>query len=290
MPTATILAGDTFVTVTHGLGYTPTLANILLTPQDDLGGRGYWPSNTGAITHQVNIASMDLVDHVFGIVYVGSGAAVLPTPYSVQADVERVGRFKTDDFSVDYGYNYATSVERAIQEADALIDDYCLVPSGYFTGGGVTVTAEKLNGLDLINVGDLGGLPGWSRGGGALLRFKYGPMLSVTSLEEETTQGTWTARTEGRDSDFVVVPDGVAFMANSPSSRYSNVRVTYVAGYAATPRTIQAVSARLAASIVQSLVDAQNPNNDETRPLGLPVLSKELKESLDPYRLLQVVM
>jgi hypothetical protein len=65
--TAIILAGQVTVTVPHGLTSTPTLAQILLTPQDNLGGRDYWPSNITSSTFTINISFLDPdVDHSFG--------------------------------------------------------------------------------------------------------------------------------------------------------------------------------------------------------------------------------
>lgn len=63
--TATIPAGVAFVDVTHLLTWVPTIDDILLTPEDDLGGRSFWVSNVGAVTFRINMNPIDLVDHVF---------------------------------------------------------------------------------------------------------------------------------------------------------------------------------------------------------------------------------
>lgn len=59
MGSATILAGSTYVDVPHGLSFTPTIDEIVLTPQDDLGGRGFWPSNPTSTTFRINISMAD---------------------------------------------------------------------------------------------------------------------------------------------------------------------------------------------------------------------------------------
>ena len=63
--TATVLAGQTYVTVTHGLATAPAVADITLQPQDNLEGRDYWPSDPDALTFRINVSSSDMVDHVF---------------------------------------------------------------------------------------------------------------------------------------------------------------------------------------------------------------------------------
>ncbi len=69
---ATIVAGlPAYVDVTHGLGYTPTIDKIHLTPQDNLDGRSFWPSNAGATTFRINISGMDITaSHVFSWIIV----------------------------------------------------------------------------------------------------------------------------------------------------------------------------------------------------------------------------
>jgi hypothetical protein len=74
MGSATILAGNTYVDVVHGLSFTPTIDEIVLVPQDDLGGRDFWPSNPGPTTFRINISMVDPdTNHTF------SWQPVLPT-------------------------------------------------------------------------------------------------------------------------------------------------------------------------------------------------------------------
>jgi len=59
MGTATIPAGQTSAVVLHGESFTPTIDQIWLQPQDDLGGREYYPSNPTSTTFQININFAD---------------------------------------------------------------------------------------------------------------------------------------------------------------------------------------------------------------------------------------
>lgn len=63
---ATISAGDTYVTVTHGLGFTPDLNLLDIKSKSNLKGRSYYASNATSTTFRINISSSDLDDHTFG--------------------------------------------------------------------------------------------------------------------------------------------------------------------------------------------------------------------------------
>jgi hypothetical protein len=89
LPTATILAGNTSVTVTHTLGYTPDLDDITVTPQDDLGGISFWPSTPTATTFLINMGSMDVADHSFSYDFLRTSAPVGPG-YCTYVDVRDI--------------------------------------------------------------------------------------------------------------------------------------------------------------------------------------------------------
>lgn len=78
MGSAIIIAGNTYVDVPHGLSTPPTIDQIIITPQDDLGGRTFWPSDVGPTTFRINIGSTDLVDHVFSFQIITQAAPPAP--------------------------------------------------------------------------------------------------------------------------------------------------------------------------------------------------------------------
>jgi len=126
------------------------------------------------------------------------------------------------------------------------------------------------------------------------LKFKYTPVLSVTKLEEETGAGSWSTRTEGTGNDYIVVDDGVRYVTNTPAWKYKNVRATYKTGYATTPYQVVEVSGRLAAALLQRIVDAKNRQKASTGPANVsvppdasltkPVFIDELKGLVVNYR------
>jgi hypothetical protein len=71
--TATVLAGNTFVDAPHGLGSTPSITDLYVTPADDLEGRTFWTDTPTPTTFRINIMSQDTKNHVFNWFYSGSG-------------------------------------------------------------------------------------------------------------------------------------------------------------------------------------------------------------------------
>jgi len=165
-------------------------------------------------------------------------------------------------------------------------------PEGYFVGGGVEIEKEYHDGKDL---GTSSSYPRfYSVRSTPFLRLKHIPVLSVTTLEEETSAGTWTSRTEGRGNTFLVVENGVRFVSNVPRYLYKNIRVTYKTGYPITPSSIKECSARLAAAMFHLILDASERDTVNIPPMnvGLPefrllstsAFSKSLKNMVIQYK------
>ena len=214
-------------------------------------------------------------------------------PYSNRSDVEFWGQLDSTHIG-SYGPDYNASIQQAITHADRMIDDYCHVPHDFFTPGGIEIQQEYRNGTDVAYLGGITKFFNWYYGGTSHLKLTHSPVLSVTTLEEETAAGTWTARTEGTGNDYIVVDDGVRFVTNTPAWKYKNVRVTYKVGYATTPGNVVQVSARLAAAILHRLEDAKNRDkatitgltvgNTAETSLGAAIFTDELKRLLETYR------
>ena len=213
-------------------------------------------------------------------------------PYSNKSDVEFWAQ--TDSTKLSRGPDYNESVQKAISTADGMIDEYCQVSKGFFSPGGIEIQQEYLNGTDVAYLGGITKFFNWYYGGTSHLTFKYGPVLSVTKLEEETAAGTWTTRTEGTGNDYIVVDDGVRYVTNTPAWKYKNVRATYTVGYTTTPSNVLQVSARLAAAILHRIIDSKTRDqggisnltvqNPPETSLGAAIFTPELKQLLVRYR------
>lgn len=66
---AIITPGSQYVDVTHGLGLTPSVGRIHITPTSDFGGI-WWINTTGSSTFRLNINSIDFENNIiFGWSY-----------------------------------------------------------------------------------------------------------------------------------------------------------------------------------------------------------------------------
>ena len=63
---ATIVAGQIYVDVTHGVGSTPDIDKIILNYQSDMEGLDVKISNVGATTFRINISGMAMENLEFG--------------------------------------------------------------------------------------------------------------------------------------------------------------------------------------------------------------------------------
>lgn len=213
--------------------------------------------------------------------------------YSTVNDVKFYGQFSSDDFE-DSVYSETDGYLKAMQDADRMIDNYCNQPEGFFTAGGIVIQQEYRNGTEVAYLGGITKFFNWYYGGTSHLKVTHTPVLTVVKLEEETSADSWTTRTEGTGNDYIVVDDGVRFVTNTPAWKYKNVRITYKAGYATTPGNVQQVSARLAAALLQRILDAKNRESTAVpgvpvspapdASLSKPVFSQELKDLLNNYR------
>jgi hypothetical protein len=137
---ATILAGQTSVTVTDTLSSAPLIQNIILTPQDDLGGRTYWPSNVTATTFQININTTDpFTAHTFAWAILAAPAA--PTPPSppgafpiVVADVQSFLNATYDDVNLVYSVYGLDISSTTFQAGVVYANNYIVSILGYTPG------------------------------------------------------------------------------------------------------------------------------------------------------------
>jgi hypothetical protein len=204
-------------------------------------------------------------------------------PYGEPVDVEYYGQFTSEDFGqASEGMNYESMVMRAMLAADRAIDAYLGVPADFFQAGGIEIPLELHDGVE---AGKTRTYPSYGF---------FGPVRSVVTVEENTSGSTWTSRTEGRDNDFIVTSraDGIRFVRNVPDYDHANVRVTYIAGYDATPEVVSDVSSRLAAAMIRKIIDAEQGNPvtvggqsiEITASLSDRVFTPALKDMLRRFR------
>ena len=66
--TATIVANNNYVTVAHGLSFTPDIDKIIPLPRDNLGGSNLWISDVDGTNFRINISSKDASNRTVGYI------------------------------------------------------------------------------------------------------------------------------------------------------------------------------------------------------------------------------
>jgi hypothetical protein len=121
--TATILEGNSSISVTHTLGYVPDVTKIFLQAQSDLGGAYFLPcTNPTATTFDINLSSIVLSDALVSwfINQPTLGTAL----YATVAAVKRI--------LVETSVTYDVEIAECIVSSDALV-------VGLLTKAGLTV-------------------------------------------------------------------------------------------------------------------------------------------------------
>lgn len=167
---ATIAAGDTSVTVTHGVPETPTLDKITVTPLDDINPWTAWPSDPTALTFKINISSMCMTDYDFSwtIVY----ETTEPTGYGVAVTCDKVrARIHVDSSEVS-----DTFVADFIDDATAEIQEIA----------GVTIDHMAPTGLESAAITNLAALYCYAHlksGGPANITYTMPGVMAFQSLD-----------------------------------------------------------------------------------------------------------
>lgn len=196
------------------------------------------------------------------------------------------GQFSSSNFgTIPSDWSYDTCIMRLIGFADGEIDNFCMVPHGFFTAGGVVVSEEYHDGKHVAS------------GNRPLLSPDYTPVLDVHKLEFYEG-GAWVEKTEGMTGDFTVTPQGFILRALPDRTDYGNIRLTYQCGYKETPAEVVTVSGRVAAAVGQLIIDAdkrvgattqgQTVTVPELASLAKVAFTPELQAKLKQFRLQQV--
>lgn len=143
-------------------------------------------------------------------------------------------KFETDS-------DFETYVESLIPLAEGIIEDHCRVPRSFFEAEGYTQT----NGLyDYRET--------W-------IQLKYRPGISVSKVEVDTSaygdSASWTEL--AAQTGYVFAADRALLKIVGdvrPQAMLQTVRVTYTAGYAATPQAVKGVLMQLVSNMMHELL------------------------------------
>lgn len=271
---ATVLAGNTSVTVTHTLGYAPDVTKIFLQAGDDLGAKHFLPcTNPTSTTFNINIDSADSIDHLVNwFINQFPNPTPAATAYCSPADVEALAQIKYDQFE----YADLAAYENALTSlfipmAQKIIDSY--VDHNFLNNTG-TVLLDG-NGHEVL-----------------MVHPPYVPILTAGTVLINSVNVT--ANIKAYDS-YLAYQGGV-FTQDSSSRK--NVSVTLNYGYTSVPSDVRFVCAQIVANILSDMLRrklmpdtvsrAMQSNSDTVIISGMTkntqILTSELMAILDQYR------
>jgi hypothetical protein len=114
---ATILLGQTYIDVPHGLSSTPTVDDLVITEHDNLGGRSKWIDHIGSVTFRINISSADgAANHEFGWRPISETYAPAVGRYGILVSVKNLCLIDLTETSFD------AQLDTMIKAADNIIN------------------------------------------------------------------------------------------------------------------------------------------------------------------------
>jgi hypothetical protein len=193
--------------------------------------------------------------------------------YSTKDDVKAYSQIAYTDLGYASDSAFNTFLDSLIGLAQGIIDTYCSVPSGFFDAAGLSFTNEMLDyrypWIDL----------------------RYYPVISVSKVEHNTQgYGITPSWVEISTQDYIAnIQTGQIMLVNKmPAIAEQSVRVSYTAGYAATPDPVKHVCLQLCSNLLHEILQRKmNPTvrvDDLTLKVLMPeALNRELQVMLAPH-------
>lgn len=273
--TATITAGSTSVVISHGLATTPNLADISVTPLDDLGGRGFWPSDPTSTQFTINIASQDLTSHQFSwmisySVDIETGPSAPVGAYCTSDDVKAFSKIAYTDLGYSSDADFVTFLDSLIAYAGSVIDEFTRVPESFYNSDGYVLTNELYDykyPYTELRVYPFLRLPP--------VTLRFFPVFSIQKVEYNT-QGyglapNWVEVTSpGYIFDYL--SSQITLVTKLPAMAQLSLRISYTAGYTTTPNVIRYVCAQLCANVLQEILQRRISPITEASTMTFKVL------------------
>ena len=134
---------------------------------------------------------------------------------------------------------YEAFLDNLIDQVEAVIDDYCRVPSGFFKAGGLSFTE----------------IQDWNEDG--IIQTRYYPILELIKVELDLAgvnqMADWTEISEAYyyvKNEFGII----RIVGKTPGRIVNSVRITYTAGYSAVPEDIKTAALTLANNMLKNMM------------------------------------
>jgi len=194
--------------------------------------------------------------------------------YVESDEVRLFSRLGYEDLGYEADSEFDAYIATLIPLAQGLVDQFCNVPKGFFEDDGYTETDGVYDYRET-----------W-------IHLKYHPVLSVSKVEVNTaayaSAASWT---ELATTEYIVAKDrGLLKIVGDtkPGEMLQSIRVTYTAGYSATPETIKYTVLNICSNIIHAMLQRKiSPVmrvDDFTIRMIIPhAFSRDLQVMLAPF-------
>jgi len=195
--------------------------------------------------------------------------------YISASEVKQYSNVTYQDLGFASETEYDAWLENLISQVEAVIDDYCRVPRGFFRAGGLSFTE----------------IYDWSEDGE--IQTHYYPIITLTKVELDQASYNQAADWTEISSTYYYAKNEygiIKIVGKSPGHVENSVRITYSAGYSAVPDDIKIAALMYASNILYRMLSQMSGETidiGDVRVKSVEVketFSDEIKRLLRPYR------
>jgi len=159
--------------------------------------------------------------------------------YISASEVKQYSNISYQDLGFASETEYETFLDDLISQVEAVIDDYCRVPSGYFKAGGLSFTE----------------IHDWNEDG--IIQARYYPIIELIRVELDLAGINQPANWTEISSTYYYAKNEygiIKIVGKSPGHVENSVRITYTAGYSAVPEDIKTAALTLAKNMLLGMM------------------------------------
>ena len=159
--------------------------------------------------------------------------------YISASEVKQYSNVTYRDLGFSSETEYETFLDNLINQVEAVIDDYCRVPRGFFKAGGLSFTE----------------IHDWDEDGE--IHTHYYPIITLTKVELDQAGYNQVADWTEISSNYYYAKKEygiIKIVGKSPGHVENSVRITYTAGYSAVPEDIKTAALTLAKNMLLSMM------------------------------------
>lgn len=202
--------------------------------------------------------------------------------YVTVDEIKSFSKLEKKDLDYETEGEFESYLETLIPLVEGLMEDFCHVPRGFWDDSGYTHTDALMDYRE------------------AWIHLKHKPVISVSKVEVDTSNygdsPSWTELSE--HTGYVLAKErGLLKIVGDtvPAVMLQTVRVSYVAGYATTPMTIEVTALQFISNIMHEMLQRKlNPlvrvDDFQIRLVIPKAFSRELQDNLRPYVQQQVLV